>query len=254
MMNGRKDFTAYATLNTYEGTVTLNMNDTAWINSGKAVTLSNSSTVMDGAGSMTVSTNTDGVYRFTALSPLATHYVWVDGVYAGQTVTPGNKEVELEYYTVALTSGANITAVSGSGVYLKGTGITISATVHAGDFVFSRWQDTTGGALLSNNHTYAFPVNSAVSLTAVGAATRYSATVTLKKDDAAWTASPRAIVLSTSATELVGTVTGTVSGNTYTFANLPGAGVYYVWDSQTVTYTGQTINSAGASAELEYFT
>ena len=84
---------------------------------------------------MTVSTNTDGVYRFTALSPLATHYVWVDGVYAGQTVTPGNKEVELEYYTVALTSGANITAVSGSGVYLKGTGITISATVHAGDFV-----------------------------------------------------------------------------------------------------------------------
>ena len=92
------------------------------------------------------------------------------------------------------------------------------------------------------------------SLTAVGAATRYSATVTLKKDDAAWTASPRAIVLSTSATELVGTVTGTVSGNTYTFANLPGAGVYYVWDSQTVTYTGQTINSAGASAELEYFT
>ncbi len=254
MMNGRKDFTAYATLNTYEGTVTLNRNDTAWINSGKAVTLSNSSTVMDGAGSMTVSTDTDGVYRFTALSPLATHYIWVDGVYAGQTVTPGNKEVELEYYTVALTSGANITAVSGSGVYLKGTGITISATVLAGDHVFSRWQDTTGGALLSTNNTYAFPVNSAVSLTAVGAVTRYSATVTLEKDGSDWTTSPRAIALSTSETELVGTVAGTVTGNTYTFASLPGANHYYVWDADAVIYTNTQIDSSAKTVALDYYT
>ncbi len=253
-MDGKKDLTAYATLNTYDGSVTLNKDGSVWPSSGKTVTLSTSDTDVAGVGYKTVSTDAGGVYSFTALSPLVTYYVWMDGNYTGQTVTTTDKNVALEYYTVSLTSGTNITAISGGGVYLKGTEITVSATVQAGDYVFSRWQNTAGGAMVSATNPYTFTVNSAVSLTAVSGATKYTATVTLKKDGADWTTSPRNIVLSTSSSALEGTVTGTASGNTYTFPNLPGTGTYYVWDAETVTYTGKQISSTGASAELEYFT
>lgn len=253
-MDGKKDLTAYATLNTYDGSVTLNKDGSVWTSSGKTITLSTSETDEAGVGFKTVSTNAGGVYSFTALSPLVTYYVWMDGNYTGQTVTTTDKNVALDYYTVALTSGANIASVSGGGVYLKGTEKTVSATVQTGDYVFGRWQNTTGGALVSAANPYTFTVNSAVSLTAVSGATKYTAAVTLKKDGDDWTTSPRNIVLSTSGSALEGTVTGTVSGNTYTFANLPGTGTYYVWDAQTVTYTGKQISSIGASAELEYFT
>ena len=254
LMDGKKDLTATATLNTYNGSVTLNKDGLVWPSSGKTVTLSTSNTNVAGEGYKTVSDNTDGVYSFTALSPLVTYYVWMDGNYTGQTVTTTDKDVELDYYTVALTSGADITSVSGGGVYLKGTEIQVSATVQTGDYVFGRWQYTTGGAMVSTANPYTLTVSSPVSLTAVGGATKYSATVRLKKDGNDWTTSPRSIVLSTSESSLEGTVTGTVSGNTYTFANLPGTGNYYVWDAETVTFTGKQINSTGASAELEYFT
>lgn len=253
-MDGKKDLTAFAKLNTYDGSVTLNKDGAVWSSSGKTVTLSTSDTDVAGVGYKTGSTDAGGVYSFTTLSPLVTYYVWMDGKYTGKTVTPTGKNVELEYYTVALTSGANITSISGGGVYLKGTEINVSATVQTGNYAFSRWQNTAGGAMVSATNPYTFTVNSPVSLTAVSGVTKYTATVTLKKDGAGWTTSPRNIVLSTSGTELAGTVTGTVSGNTYTFANLPGAGSYFVWDAQTVTYTGKQISSTGVNAELEYFT
>lgn len=253
-MNGKRDLTAYATLNTYDGSVTLNKDNSAWTGSGKTVTLSTSQTDEAGVGYKTVSVNADGIYSFTGLSPLVTYYVWMDGKYTGQAVTTNNKNVVLDYYTVALNFGANIASVSGGGVYLKGTEITVSATVQTGDYVFSRWQNTTGGALVSTANQYKFPVNGTVGLTAVSGSTKYIASVTLKKDGADWSASPRNIVLSTSGTELAGTVTGTVAGNTYTFANLPNTGTYFVWDAQTVTNTGKQIRSTSPSAELEYFT
>ncbi len=253
-MNGKKDLTAYATLNTYDGSVTLNKDNSAWTGSGKTVTLSTSQTDAAGVGYKTVSANTDGVYSFAGLSPLVTYYVWMDGKYTGQAVTTANKNVALDYYTVVLTSGANIASVSGGGVYLKGTEITVSATVQTGDYVFSRWQNTAGGALVSATNQYKFPVNGEVRLTAVSGTTKYIASVTLKKDGADWSTSPRNIVLSTSGTELAGTVTGTVTDNKYTFANLPSTGAYFVWDAQTVTYTGKQISSTVVSAELEYFT
>lgn len=253
-MNGKKDLTAYATLNTYDGSVTLNKDNSVWTSSGKTITLSTSETDEDSVGYKTVSANADGVYSFTDLSPLVTYYVWMDGKYTGQTVTTTEKNVALDYFTVALTSGANIASVSGGGVYLKGTEITVSATVQTGDFVFSRWQNTVGGALVSATNQYKFPVNGEVRLTAVSGATKYIASVTLKKDGVDWSASPRHIVLSTSGTELAGTVTGTIAGNTYTFANLPSNGTYFVWDAQTVTYTGKQISSTAPSTELEYFT
>ena len=253
-MNGKKDLTAYATLNTYDGSVTLNKDNSVWTSSGKTITLSTSETDEDPVGYKTVSANAGGVYSFTDLSPLVTYYVWMDGKYTGQTVTATDKNVVLDYYTVALTSGANIASVSGGGVYLKGTEITVSATVQTGDYVFSRWQNTAGGALVSATNLYKFPVNGEVRLTAVSGATKYIASVTLKKDGADWSTSPRNIVLSTSGTELTGTVTGTVTSNTYTFANLPSTGTYFVWDAETVTYTGKQISSTAVSAELEYFT
>ncbi|MDD3349395.1 MAG: InlB B-repeat-containing protein [Eubacteriales bacterium] len=232
----------------------MNKDGSLWPSSGKTVTLSTSDTDVAGEGYQTVSDNAGGVYTFSALSPLVTYYVWMDGNYTGQIVTPSEKDATLDYYTVALTSGANITSVSGGGVYLKGTEITAAATLQTGDYVFSRWQNTASGALVSASNSYTFSVNSAVSLTAVSGATKYTAAVTLKKDGVDWSTSPRSIVLSTSESELAGTVTGTVSGNTYTFANLPSTGTYFVWDAQTVTYTGKQISSTAASAELEYFT
>lgn len=253
-MDGKKDLTAYATLNIYDGSVTLNKDNSVWTNSGKTINLSTSETDEAGVGYKTVSTNAGGVYSFTDLSPLVTYYVWMDGKYTGQTVTATDKNVVLDYYTVALTSGANIASVSGGGVYLKGTEITVSATVQTGDYVFSRWQNTAGGALVSATNLYKFPVNGEVRLTAVSGATKYIASVTLKKDGADWSTSPRNIVLSTSGTELTGTVTGTITSNTYTFANLPSTGTYFVWDAETVTYTGKQISSSVVSAELEYFT
>ncbi len=254
LLDGTKDITAHAVLNTYNGSVTLNKNGTAWEGSGKVVTISPTNTSADTAGFKSVSDSTSGVYSFTSLSPLVTYYVWMDGAYTGQTVTPSGKDAVVDYYTVAVTSGTNITDVVGGGVFLKGKEITVAATVKTGDFVFGRWQNTTGGALVSSANPYTFTVNGAVSLTAVGGATKYTATVTLKKDGTDWASGPRKIVLSTSQTELAGTVTGTVFGNTYTFLNLPGTGNYYVWDADTVTYTGKEISSSAASIALEYYT
>ena len=254
MMDGKKDITAYATLNTYAGSVTLNKDGAAWSASGKTVMLSPSQTVAEAAGFKSASTDAGGTYHFTGLSPLVTYSVWMDGANTGKTVTPTGKDTVVDYYSVSVVKGANIATVGGGGVYRKGTEITVTASVQAGDHVFSRWQNTANGALLSSGNPYAFTVNGTVGLTAVGAPTKYAATVTLRKDDAEWTGSPRTIVLSTSASELAGTVSGTVSGNTFTFSGLPATGSYYVWDADTVSCANAQIDVTRRTAALDYYT
>jgi len=260
-LDGPKDISAYAKLNTYDGTVTVKKDDAAWSGSGKAVTLSPSDKAADAEGFKTATSDTGSKYSFADLSPLVTYYVWMDGTCTGQTVTPTGKDAVVDYYSVTAVNGANISAVevkngdvvTTAGEFLKGTQITVTATAND-NRVFSRWQNTDSGALVSASSPYTFTVNGVISLTAVGGATKYTAVVTLAKDDAPWTSSPRKIVLSTSASELAGTVAGTVSDNTYTFANLPGNGNYFVWDADTVTYTGKEINSTDISAALDYYT
>lgn len=250
------NLTAVAELNVYDATVTVNKDNGAWANSGKDITLSTSAENKD-TGKKTGTANGAAV-GFTALDPRETYYIWADGVYTNQTLTNNTTAATLDYYTVTVSAGANIASVainhSGSSLaVLRGGSATVTAAANAGDFVFSRWNETATGALHSTTaETVISNITAPISLTAVGASTTYTATVTVNKDGAAWTQSPRKIVLSTSQTE-IGNVVGTLNNGVYTFSKLPGANTYYVWDAETVTYTGKSISAGGNALTLDYY-
>jgi len=250
--------TAVGELKVYDAKVTVNKDDKAWTDTDKIITLSTAKDNIDtDKKNGTVSSQN---VSFTGLDPRVTYYVWADGVLTDQTITNNNTAATLDFYTVTVVAGANIDSVkinnSGSSLtVLKGDSATVTATVKTGDFVFSRWNVTADSSLYSTTaETTISNITTPISLTAVGASTTYTATVTLNKDDNLWKDSPHKIVLSTSDKEC-GNILGTLNNGVYTFSKLSKAGSYFVWDADTVTYMEKTI-SVGDSASkvtLEYY-
>ncbi len=78
-----------------------------------------------------------------------------------------------------------------------------------------------------------------------------TATITVKKDGSIWTAGTPTMQLSTSNTALQGAISGTCSNGVYTFAGIDPATTYYVWDTTSNQYTGQSVIST--SVTVSYY-
>lgn len=138
---------------------------------GKDLTLSSTKPTRDGytfLGWATSSTATSATYQpggtYTANAKATLYAVW--------------KQNEVTKYTVSLTKGTGISAVSGAGSYAAGASVTISATVTSG-YTWTNW--TGYKTTTTQNYTFTMPSQN-VSFTAnatKNAATTY--TVTLNK-------------------------------------------------------------------------
>ena len=248
-IDGLKAYTATAKIEPMDASVTVKKDNKAWTDFGKAIVLSPSNTDVDATSAK--SGTADGAeYSVTGLDPTKTYYVWADGIFTGQTVTNSSSGAVVDYYTVMLDKNNGIKEVTGAGTYLKGSSANITAAAADGDYVFSRWNQTDGGALYSSNAaTTVSNITAPVKLTAVGASTKYTATVTVKKDGEAWTSGTRGIQLSTSQTAM-GDITATPADGVYTISGLDGAKTYYIWDMETESYTGISVSAGDSTANV----
>ena len=249
--------TANAILNVYNGTIWVKKDNAAWTDFAGSITLSTDKANID--TNKVVGTLTDGAVSFEDLDPRVTYYVWADGVLTDETISASNKTSTLDYYSIKVTAGDNISSVSGNAVVLKGGEATIDA-VAATDKIFSRWQQTTGRALYSTTKQLTINnITTPISLTAVGSVDKYNATVTINLNGGNnWRGqgkTPKNLVLSTSQTEC-GTITGSYSEGKYTFSKLSGTGTYYIWDADTMQCvdTVNTVNDKNNTAVVDYYT
>lgn len=266
-IEGPQTYTATAKIQPYTATVTVKKDDAAWADYTKSVVLSPSSTDGHAAGYVSVSP-VDGECSFADLTQ--TYYVWVDDKCTGQTITSGSNTATVDYYTVTVKAGENVRSVEIKNhnelsiIVLKGSTVSISATADTENGkVFSRWNQTDDGALYSTKaSTTITNLTAPVNLTAVGVSTTYTATVTVKLGGHPWIEgatyvgytypATRKIALSTSKTEM-GTITGTLADNVYTFQGLEGKTTYYVWDAETMQYTGVELSAGAKDKTLNYW-
>lgn len=229
----------------FDATVTLKKDGAAW--SDGDVTLSTSNTTKTGVKTGTAAS---GVTTFTNLGGASAYYVWVGDEYVGRTITAGATSAEVNYYTVTLTADStNFDAPTGGGAYLAGTTATINVTAKSG-YQFASWVQTDGGAGFSDSANASLTVDKAYSLTA---AAGFTASVTIKKDDAAWTTGAPTLVLSTSSTACESIVTGQLTSGTYSFPGLDLTKSYYVWDTVRGQYTGQTVTLSAFNVTISYY-
>ncbi len=254
-LDGPRTYTAKAKVAPFDAGVTVRKDGTAWSAFDGEVVLSPSA---DNANTILSGTALNGVYTFPGLSQ--TYYVWakLSGgqlVYTGQKVTFGATAAAVDYYTVILNKGSHINQVTGAGTYLKGSPVSISAEVspESGglNYIFSRWSE--GNSLLSTTNPYAIPaINRSYDLTAEGRVGAFAATVTLNKDGARWTSSPRSIHLTQQGSDAP--ITGVASNGVYTFTGLDSSKIYEIWDDETVRKTGVTLDASTHDRTLNYFT
>ena len=245
--------TATATSTIFDATVTVKCDDNPWAAGNPVMVLSDSNTVISNQLSGTPSS---GVYTFTSLSQSKTYYVWdaTHNQYTGQTVLKNMNTSVVDYYTVTLTNGLGVSEVSGSGTFMKGSNVPISA-VPASTYLWSKWIQTSDDATLSTQQAYTITgINKSYALTALGSPDVYQATVTVNKNDNAWTAAGTpGMVLSESSASISNQVNGILSGGIYTFSDLLRATNYFVWDTKNNKYTGQLINKNTTSAVVDYY-
>lgn len=246
--------TATATLNLYAATVTVNKDNSVWTIGTPVMKLSESST--DQVNLLTV-TPSDGVYTFTDLNPATTYYVWdtTNSKFTGQTINKNTTSAALDYYTVTLTTGTGVSDATGTGIYMKGSDVAISASVLT-NFAWNNWVQTSDSTTISTAQDFTITSNSApYALTATATSTIYDATVTVKTDDATWASGTPSMQLSESSSDAASnTVTGTNSSGVYTFTGLAYNKTYYVWDTTNDQYTGETISRNRTSAVVDYYT
>ncbi len=132
---------------TYTATVNLMRDGSAWLGSGKVITLQQASETP------TSTTESNGV--FTANVGNGTWKVLSGATDTGSTVVINNAAAlqDLNYYTVTLSNGTGIASTTGSGTYLSGSNVSINATVSSG-YSWSKWTQTTSGADVSSTQNY----------------------------------------------------------------------------------------------------
>lgn len=157
-----------ASVRLHTATITVNKDGVAWASNPSEIQLSESNTVLQGAVTGTCS---NGVYSFRAVDAIKIYYVWdtTNNKYTGQSVTSGSPDTSVDYYTVTLSSTAGITSISGSGTYLSGSDVPISAVVGSG-YNWSKWVLNANGNLVSSANAYTITgISSAQSYKAVAA-------------------------------------------------------------------------------------
>lgn len=254
-LDGPRSYTASAKVVPFDSSVTVRKNGDTWTGFDGNVVLSASA---DNADTVISGTSSNGVYTFSGLKQ--SYYVWAkltDGqyIYTGQKVTFGATNATVDYYTVALSKGSNINQVTGSGTYLKGSHVQVSAEVvpESGglSYIFNRW--TEGGALISSDNAYVISsISRSYDLTAESRVGSFSATVTLKKDSVLWNSDTRDIHLTEQGSDAP--ITGALSNGVYTFSGLDTSKKYDIWDDETVQKTGFSIDTSNRDKTLNYFT
>ena len=123
--------------------------------------------------------------------------------------------------TVTLVNGTGISGATGAGTYMKGSNVSLSATLMT-DYAWNNWLQTSDSTAFSTAQAYTITdISAPYALTAAATTTVYDATVTVKTDDTTWTSGTPVMKLSESSSDASsGAVTGTVSSGVYTFTAL----------------------------------
>ncbi len=150
----------------FTASVNVDKDNAPWASGGPNLALATSAAST--AETVALATTGGGVYTTPGLDADKTYYVWdtTDNLYTGISISSTTPDVTVDYYTVSLTSGTGIASTSGSGTYLSGADVAISATVSPG-YRWSGWVQTADGAAVtsSNSHTIS-GLSSAVAYTA----------------------------------------------------------------------------------------
>gem|GEM_PF-6603745 len=255
---------ATATETTYdvEVTVTQDGNPRVWL----AVTIVPDT---DGGRELPLAETTpgsSGVYTRGNV-PVGNYAIYIDGVDTGESiivshgVDPATKT--LEYFTLALTAGTGVNAVSGGGAYFAGqTGIEISASGVAAAYTWAGWNVTSGDATVANpalmTTTVTMPSSGeSVAITATATLTPQLAEVRLWNDGNPWTG--RTVGLVPVGGLLLEPLDEDAAG-VYKNATVP-PGEYQIWVDRdtpgTTVYTGVDIvigHGLDNNAELRYST
>jgi hypothetical protein len=131
--------TATATQNTFVATVYLNLDNKPL--DGKSVEL-----FSEGTSIAAMHDEEDGSYTASVFAE--TYSIHVDGSDTGKKLSVsmgGANETTLDYYTLTLTTDTGIDSVTGGGVYLADSQVSISATVSSG-YTWSKWVVSTTSA------------------------------------------------------------------------------------------------------------
>lgn len=117
------------------------------------IVLSTSAEELKAVGSSSVSGN---ICTFSDLRFNTTYYVWADNgmgttVYTGKSIARDNNTLSLDYYTLSLEKSDGIQNVSGGGVYLYGTKVTVYATLAEG-YPWGQWTSSNESLLPSSEN------------------------------------------------------------------------------------------------------
>ncbi len=248
------ELTAKATINLYPATVTVKKDNVVWTNAVPEMKLSESNTVLTEEVTATFAA---GIFSFSGLDPRKTYYVWdaANGIYTGQTINKNMTSAMVDFYTVTLTNGTGVTGVTGAGIYMKGSSVSLNATVVA-NYAWSKWVESSGGTTISTVQNYTITnISAPYELTATATSTIYDAIVTVRADNALWTIGTADIRLSESSSVADSEhITGTLMNGAYTFIELEYNKTYYVLDITNQQYTGQIINKNSTSVVVDYYT
>ncbi|MBQ6477088.1 MAG: InlB B-repeat-containing protein [Bacilli bacterium] len=274
---GDTTFSTTATVN--KVTLTINKNGAACTDcSGYTVHISNSSTTDSNSWSGTTTTASTLAIS-GAMSTSSTYYVWVGKdsnhkstmAYSGVSFTGAAAATgTINFYVVTMslsntTMTFNGTSVTNGGTVVAlgtGTGSKIHAIVGtpSSGYTFSSWSSSTTSSAIASTSSASTTMNVGAATTLTGTSTQNSATITIKKDGSAWSASGIKISLRTSSTATTDSYTQTVSsGSTATFSGL--ATTYYIFAGKsdaaktTMVYTGYTIGAGlSQTKDVNYYT
>ena len=134
-------------------TIAIKKDDSAWSNSGITVKLYQSSTakytLTTSGSSATINNVAAGTYNVWATKSSLDSTLVNTGVSVTVSTTSGvtsNASNTINYYTLTLNKGSNVTTVTGAGTYLSNQTATINATAFASNYVFDNWTKTEGNS------------------------------------------------------------------------------------------------------------
>ncbi|MCL2142678.1 MAG: InlB B-repeat-containing protein, partial [Methanomassiliicoccaceae archaeon] len=224
----------------WEATVNLTLDGSAW--DGQTVELY--------SGAIKVADLIDSAGSYSAEVIDGTYAIYVNGTDTGETITifGAPDSVTLDYFTLTLNTSTGISSVTGDGIYLSGSVVSIDAVVSAG-YIWEKWVEiTTTGIGEDTNKSTSVTVNDTIELTATAAVPVYTLTVYLTLDAVAWDG--QTVELYVGAVKMAD-LTDNADGS-YDSDVIDGTYAIYVNGDDT----GRTVTISGApdNVTIDYFT
>ncbi|MDR2036155.1 MAG: hypothetical protein LBP91_05760 [Coriobacteriales bacterium] len=239
---------AMATLDSFSAKVTVTLD--SGFRSGLDVSISSdggiTSTKLGETGAGT------GVYTVSGITP-GPYAIALGGIDIGKTLiisSTGSNETTLSYYTLTLGTPAGIGSVSGAGVYFAETRVVASAEAQSG-WGFDRWtsEHSDHNNRSDNPYTFTMPA-SALTLTPLAIQDTYRATVSVNKDNSAWTG--LAVELTVDHASFVSLLETGASSGSYQEDLI--AGTYHIYQGGVDTGRTLQITTSATTETLNYFT